>query len=52
VNSNFQAPKDDVYGLLYTLSEMINGRLPWSGDGDGKKIAEQKQSTPIVTLFP
>jgi len=49
---SFQSPRDDIYGLLYTLSEMIQGRLPWSGLKVGDEIAAMKRRTPISVLFP
>jgi len=47
-----QSPRDDIVGLLYTLSELHIGSLPWSDLKDKGDIAERKESTGLATLFP
>ena len=46
-----QSPRDDVISLLYSLVELVDGRLPWGMESDSQKIIKEKQSISTKELL-
>jgi serine/threonine protein kinase len=46
-----QSPRDDLISLLYSMAEMIEGRLPWGLDDDSRVIQRKKAVISSRSLF-
>jgi serine/threonine protein kinase len=48
---NDHTPRDDMISLLYSIVEMVDGRLPWTSDHDPRVIQKKKAAISNRSLF-
>ncbi|KAI6195836.1 hypothetical protein M3Y94_01035600 [Aphelenchoides besseyi] len=46
-----QGPRDDLWSLLYSLIELVEGSLPWRHIDDDYEMEQKKRRTPIEEML-
>ncbi|KAH0794184.1 CK1 family protein kinase [Histomonas meleagridis] len=46
-----QCPRDDLVAWIYSLVELVEGKLPWTNYGHGFKMRRAKKTIPPAKLF-